>query len=114
MDYYSAKLLLICLIDDGKSRQRNVSQHLFAVFLAKNHKHAFKRALEWGRQQETRYGNMKGQPVRWALVEVQIIKFLGKTADGATIGFMLDPLKSDKPVPFRKRFHPERSKVRYE
>ena len=114
MNYYSAKFLFIWLINDGKPRKRNVSQHFFAVFQARSHKHAFKRALEWGKQRESRYWNMKGHAVRWALMQIQFIRFLGKTADGVAVGFLLDPLKSDKVVPFRKRFHPEKSDVRFE
>ena len=114
MDYYSARLLIVCLVDDGRPRKRNTCDYPFVVFRAKGYKHAFQRALDLGKQQETRYKNGKGQWVRWAFVQVENVKHLGKTLDGLEIGSLLDVLRSDQPVPFRKRFHPKKSKVYYD
>ena len=66
-----------------------------------------------GKQQETRYKNGKGQWVRWVFVQVENVKHLGRTLDGAEIGSLLGVLRSDQPVPFRKRFAPKKSKVCY-
>jgi hypothetical protein len=43
--------------------------------------------------------------------EVEKIKHLGKTWDVLEIGSLLDVLRSDQPVSFRKRFHPKQSRV---
>ena len=114
MDYYSARLLIVCLVDDCRPRKRNTCDYPFVVFRAKGYKQAFQRALNLGKQQETRYKNGKGQWVRWAFVQVENVKHLGRTLDGVEIGSLLDVLRSDRPVPFRKRFHPKKSKVYYD
>ena len=114
MDYYSARLLVICLVDDGKPRRRNTCDYPFLVFRAKSREHAFERALALGKQQETRYKNHKGQWVRWALVQVEAIQCLGRRLDGVEVGSLLDVHRSAQPIPFRKRFHPAKSKVIYD
>jgi hypothetical protein len=114
MDYYSARLLIVCLVDDGKPRKRNTCDYPFVVFRARGYGHALQRALELGKQQETRYKNNKGQWVRWALVQVENVKHLGRTLDGVEVGSLLDVLRSDQPVHFGKRFHPKKSKVYYD
>lgn len=114
MDYYSARLLVVCLVDDGKPRKRNTCDYPFFVFRAKDYKHAFRRALDLGKQQETRYANDKGQQVRWAFVQVENVKRLGRKLDGVEVGSLLDVLHSNRPIPFRKRFHPQKSKVFYD
>jgi hypothetical protein len=114
MDYYSARLLVVCLVDDGKPRKRNTCDYQFVVFRARDYGRALERALALGKQQETRYKNAKGQWVRWAFVEVQNIKRLGRSVDGREVGSLLDVLRSEHPMPFRKRFHPRASKVQYD
>ena len=111
MDYYS---LIVCLVDDGKPRKRNTCDYPFVVFRARNHQDAFHRALLLGKKQETQYLNGKGQRVRWALVAVENVKHLGRTLDGKEIGSLLDVLHPDKPIPFRKRFNPSKSKPLYD
>lgn len=114
MDYYSARLFVICLVDDGKPRRSNTCDYPFVVFRARDYEHAFKRALDLGKQQEGRYKNGKGQWVRWALVGVENVKHLGKRLDGLEIGSLLDVYRSDRPVPFTKRFHPKKSRVYFD
>jgi hypothetical protein len=114
MDYYSAKLFVICLVDDSKPRRRNTCDYPFVVFRAKDREQAFERALALGKQQETRYKNHKGQWVRWALVQVEAIKHLGRSLDGVEVGSLLEVHCSAQPIPFGKRFHPKRSRVIYE
>jgi hypothetical protein len=114
MDYYSARLLIVCLVDDGRPRKHNTCDYPFLVFRARDDRHAFQRALDLGKQQETRYLNGKGQWVRWAFVQVENIKRLGLTLDGREVGSLLDVMRSDHPIPFRKRFSPKKSKVYYE
>jgi len=50
MDYYSARFLIVCLVNDGKPRKRNLCDHPFVVFRAKDYQRAFQRALKWGKQ----------------------------------------------------------------
>ena len=114
MDYYCVRLLVIILVDDGKPRKRNTCDHPFVIFGAKDDQHAFQRALKWGKQHEHRYKNIKGQWVRWAFVEVESIKLLGRKLDGLEIGSVLADHYSKTPIPFNKRFHPEKSKVVYD
>jgi hypothetical protein len=76
------------------------------LFKARNDHDAFKRALELGKEQETRYKNSKGQWVRWAFVAVEAIKQLGNKLNGTEVGSLLDVHVSSKPIPFAKRFKP--------
>jgi hypothetical protein len=114
MDYYSARLFVICLVDDGKLRRRHTCDYPFVVFRAKTREQAFERALALGKEQEARYKNNKGQWVRWALVQVETIKRLGRRLDGREIGSLLDVHRSDRPIPFDKRFYPKKSRVIYD
>jgi hypothetical protein len=114
MGYYSARVFVICMVDDGKPRRRYTCDYPFFVFRAKSREQAFERALALGKNQETRYKNHKGQWVRWALVEVEAIKRLGRRLDGVEIGSLMDAHRSAQPISFGKRFHPERSSVIYD
>lgn len=114
MNYFCARLLVVCLVDDGKPRKRNTCDYPFVVFRARDIDHAFERALALGKQQEARYKNVRGQWVRWAFVQVENIKLLGRTLDGLEVGSVLTSLRSEDPIPFRKRFAPKRSAVLYE
>lgn len=111
MDYYSTRLLIVCLVDDGKPRKSNTCDHPFFIFRARNYVHAFERALRLGKQHEHRYKNIKGQWVRWAFVEVEDVKHLGKELDGLEVGSVLDVHRSRKPIPFNKRFSPKKSNM---
>jgi hypothetical protein len=110
MNYFSARLLMVCLVDDDKPMMRNICDRPVIVFRARDDTHAFKRSLEFGKQQEIRYKNRKGQWVRWAFVRVENITRLGRSLDGVEVGSLLDVLKTKRPIPFKKRFSPQRSK----
>jgi hypothetical protein len=109
MQYFCARLLVVCLVDDGKPRKKNLCDYPFILIKARNHAGAFRRALILGKRQECRYKNDKGKNVRWAFVRVEEIKRLPARLDGAEIGSLLDHWFSDSPVPFGKRFLPRRS-----
>jgi hypothetical protein len=109
MDFYSARLLVVCLVDDGKPRKRNTCDYPFIVFRAKGYEHALRRALALGKEQEVVYANANGQKVRWAFVGVEEINHLGKNLDGLDVGSRLDVLNTDKAIPFTKRFDPRRN-----
>jgi hypothetical protein len=112
--YYSAKLLVVCLVDDGTPRQRNTCDCQHVVVRARDYEDAFARALAIGKREETRYKNAKGRWVRWALVEIQSLKCLGRSIDGQEVGSFLHERRFDRPVPFKRRFNPKRSRVLYE
>ena len=113
MDFYSARLLVVCLVDDGKPRKRNTCDYPFILFRAKGYGHALRRALALGKEQETVYANANGQKVRWAFVGVEEIKHLGKDLDGLEVGSLLDVLNTDKAIPFRKQFNPRKNKTNF-
>lgn len=107
MSYYCARLLIVCLVDDGKPRKKNACDYPFFLYQADNYDQAFERALEIGKQQEHRYKNHKGQMVRWAFVQVDQIKLLEEPLDGIEVGSLLDVWLQDSPIPYRKRFNPK-------
>jgi hypothetical protein len=113
MDYYSARLFVICLVDDAKPRKRNTCDYSFIVVRARDYGHAFQRALELGRQKQTTYKNVKGQKVRWTLARVEEIKRLGRSIDGCEVGSLLDVFRSDEPLPFEQRFQPAKHQPLY-
>jgi len=108
MDYYCARLLVVSLVDEAKPQKRHTCDYPFIVFRARDYDHAFKRALQLGRQQQTTYKNIKGQKVRWALARVEEIKHLGRTIDGCEVGSLLDVYRTDEPLTFAHRFQPAR------
>lgn len=52
MDFYSARLLFIILIDDGKLKRRHDYNESVILFRARDFDHAFERALEIGKSRE--------------------------------------------------------------
>ena len=110
MHFYSARLLYIILVADGPGRKRNHYDESVIVFRARDFDHAFKRALDLGRKRETDYTNNKDQRVRWALVEIRNLDWIGRTVDGKEVASHLHYRTSDKRIPPGRVFHPERSK----
>ena len=109
MEFYSARLLHIILVDDGKPRKRNRYNETVVVFKARDYEHAFARALELGRASETTYENGAGQPVRWAFVEVTNLDHLGRKIDGIEVASHLHTRVSREPIAPRVQFAPEQS-----
>jgi hypothetical protein len=108
MPYFCARLLVICLVDDGKPRKRNVCDYPFILLRADDFAHAFSKAIDLGKKQETKYKNSKQQSVRWAFVKVEQIWELEENLDGQEIGSIMDVLKTDEPISYHKRFNPKR------
>jgi ATP-dependent helicase YprA (DUF1998 family) len=108
--FYSARLLYVILVDDGRPRRRNDYDETVVLFRAADFEHAFARALELGRAAETRYLNGRGQAVRWALVEVVTLDCVGRRVDGREVASKLHGRTAPKPVPFTTRFRPDRSR----
>ena len=110
MEFYSARLLFIILVDDGRAKKKNDYDESVIVFRARDFANAFERALEIGKAQEKRYKNGQGQSVRWALVEISNLDYVGRKIDGAEVASKLHSRISAKPISPKQRFHPQRSK----
>jgi hypothetical protein len=110
VEYYSAWLVFIVLVDDGRPRKTHTYDDSIVVFRARDYDHAFERALELGRSQETEYTNPYGQKVRWALVEVLKLQRIGRRVEGQEVSSPLDRRRSKEPIPYGRQFHPERSR----
>jgi len=110
MPFYSARLLYLILVDDGRPKRRQHADETVIVFRARSVEQAFKQALALGHQHETTYENHKGQTVRWALAKVLTVDFIGASIDGAEVASTLRYHTFPEPVSARARLHPERSK----
>ena len=106
MPYFCARLLVVCLVNDGKPRKRNICDYPFFVMKARDHAQAFIKAVQLGKKQEAKYKNSKQQLVRWAFVKVEQIWELGEDLDGLEVGSLMDVLKTTEPIGYRKRFAP--------
>ena len=106
MDFYSARLSLVVLVDDGRPRKTHTWDEVVIVFRAKDFTHAFRRALEIGRTHETEYFNCRGQKVRWALVEVENVDRVGRRVDAAEVASRLSRRRSKEVIPFDTVFRP--------
>ena len=109
-EFYSARLLFIILVDDGRPKKKNHFDESVVVFRAKNFSDAFKHALKLGKSQETDYKNEKGQRVRWALVDILNLDCVGATINGKEVASKLHYRTQKRPIPANKKFHPELSK----
>jgi hypothetical protein len=110
MPLFCARLLVVCLVDDERPKKRNICDYPFVLLEATDHDGAFAKALELGKKQETKYRNSKRQLVRWAFVKVEQITQLEDSLDGQEVGSLLDVLRTDEPLGYRKRFSPGKSK----
>ena len=110
MDYYSARLLYAILVDNGKPRKKNSYDESVIIFRARDFDHAFERALELGKENETTYKNCYDQTVRWALVEIMNLDWVGRKIDGKEVASHLHYRVSKNPITPKKKFKPEKSK----
>ena len=108
--FYSARLLFIILVADGAGKKRNHYDESIVVFRAVSFDDAFMRALAIGKKSETEYRNDKGQVVRWALVRVINLDWVGSKIDGKEVGSVLHFRVGTKAISPRTKFHPEKSK----
>ncbi len=110
MNFYSASLSLVILIDDSRPRKSHLWDDIVIVFRARDFEHAFARALHIGRSHETEYVNFQKQKVRWALVKVETLDFVGKRVDGSEVASRLRRRRSSDTISFETVFRPEESK----
>ena len=108
MEYYSACLIFIILINNGKDKKKHGYDESIVVFKAKDYQHAFQRALELVQTQEITYKNVDDQDVRWAFVEVSELKCIGKKIDGVEVSSVMFRRNARKSIPFDKKFRPEK------
>ena len=110
MDFYSARLLFVVLVDQARHKKTNTYDESIVVFRARDFQDAFRRALELGRSREKEYENHKRQRVRWAFKEVVNLDFVGSRVDGKEVASKLFRAQSEEPIEFEARFLPEKSK----
>ncbi len=110
MQFYSARLLYMVLVDGDHPRRRHLYDESVVVFRAQGFRHAFARALQLGRTAETRYRNFRGQWVRWALIDIRTLDRVGLRVDGEEVASRLHVRTAPRSIAFRRRFHPERSR----
>jgi hypothetical protein len=110
MEFFSARLLYIILVDDGRPKKRNHYDETVIIFRARDFNSAFKRALQLGRAQETKYLNHRKQTVRWVLVKIINLDCVGKKIDGKEVASYLHYHTSKTPIAPTTRFYPEKLK----
>jgi hypothetical protein len=109
MDFYSARLLFVAFVKNSRAKKSNLYDDSVIVFRARDFDHAFQRALEIGKAKETTYKNPYGQTVRWALVEIVNIDYIGKVVDGSEVASRLHHHIGKEPITLKTCFHPEQS-----
>ena len=109
MSFYSARLLYLILVNDGRPKRRQQSDETVVVFRARGYEHALERALALGRLREDTYKNQYGQTVRWAFAEVLALDYIGPSVDGAEVASILGYRTFPRAMSPRARFHPEQS-----
>src|SRR4051812_26481167 len=97
--FYSARLLFIILVEGGPGKKRNHYDETVVVFKAASFDEAFARALTLGRKSETNYRNDDGHLVRWALVRVINLDWVGATIDGKEVASVLHYRVDKKAIP---------------
>ncbi len=114
MKYYSARLLFIILVDDGRPRKRNDYDESVVVFRSRDQNQAFRKALAIGHTMETVYKNKFGQDVRWAFVAIESIRLLVQKVGNGEVSSKLDSRITKNAISFKRRFKPEKSKPEME
>ncbi len=113
MDFYSARLIFVILINDSKPKKRNDCDEAIYVFKADDLGNAFERALELGKAREHTYENCDNRNVRWAFVEVAEVRRIGETVENAEVSSKLLCVSSEEPMAFDSQLRPE-DKAPYE
>jgi len=111
--FYSARLLHIAIVGDGKPRRRCLCDETVIIFRALNDTNAFRCAVKIGRSRQHQYRNDGGDEVRWAFAEVLAMTRIGATVDGVEVSSRLHDRVLSKPASLRTRFHPEKSKPQW-
>ena len=109
MSYYSARLHIVCLVDDTNPYEEDsyISDYPIVIFKAMDFEDAFQKALRLGKDQEHQYKNGDGADVRWVLNAVEALYFLGDDLDGIEVGSVMDVYHPNSPLKFDQDFSPE-------
>jgi hypothetical protein len=110
VDFSSAQLVFVALVDDQRSRKSHLWDETVVVFRAEGSESAVRRALEIGRSDECGSLNRQGRQVRWGLVEIECVDGIGRKVDGEEVASRLRRRRSRRAAPFDAWFHPEFSK----
>lgn len=107
--WYSAKVRLVCLVEDEGAVQY---QDTVLLFRAVSFREAFARALQLGREREEAYLNANRQQVIWRLKEILTLDFVSDTdLDGVEVCSDPTELEEDESYPFTAVFDPESSET---
>lgn len=98
---------MVCLVDTGRRRRKNMCDEIVIVFRAQNQEQAIVRSLQIGRSHEHEYLNGKGQRVRWKLARVLNLDRVGKRVDGQEVASQLGWHETEEPLAFSHVFNPE-------
>lgn len=106
MNYYSARIALVCLVPGPVPEEGYTVDIQVHVFKACGFDDAENTALEIGRSEEHAYDNQFGQRVAWRFLRIETITHLGSTLDRTAVSSRMEawtpgsPLST--PVPIEK------------
>lgn len=103
---FAARMLHVCVVDDGKPRKRNLCDETVRLFHAKSDEDAWKQALKLGRAAQHEYRNSRGELVRWVFAEVASISRVRGNLNGAELSSRLHDRVFPNAITSRSRFHP--------
>jgi hypothetical protein len=110
LNFYSATLLFIILVDDGKPRKKNDYDESVVVFRSRSYQQAFQKALKIGHTMESEYQNKFNKRVRWAFIDVEKITFIGQSVNNQEVSSKLHSKITKFPIKYAHKFKPENSK----
>lgn len=103
---YAARMLHVCVVNDGKPRRRNLCDETVKLLRASSDEEAWKQALKLGRAAQHEYRNSRGELVRWIFAEVAEISRVRANLHGAELSSRLHDRMFPKPITSRSRFYP--------
>ncbi|MBU1536488.1 DUF4288 domain-containing protein [Myxococcota bacterium] len=106
MSWFSARLLIVSIVDDGEPEDNCLCDYPFFVFQAMDEQEAIAKALQLGYEQEHTFRNEDGNDVRWAFAQIDQIWNLGDEIDGKEIGSLMDYWKPENPIMANHQFCP--------
>ena len=109
MTLYCARLHVVCIVDDPVALidREHTCDYQFVMIVADDTEHAFRRACDVGRDQETDYVNGDGQRVQWRLRAVEHLRELPTDLHGVEVGYLLDVYHPDEQLFYDPPFEPK-------
>lgn len=111
-DWYSARVRLICLVENHGGQEYWDSVFVFRAGTCDSGgwKPAFRRVVDLGRGQEQAHPNVYGERVVFRLVEVLTLDLLRTgDLDGAEVHFRTGDIETGREIPFEATFESEKS-----